>query len=206
MMMDFFMSDDMINLFALEVDSAPGLEAVNMSRMVYKKAMETTLGAENAQKFRDELSLFGTIKQIPQELKRTIIFNDLKLKWNDNTNSYQSEGQLGIASIGEIQINKKLNGYMEIQIKRSGDIMDLYLELDRRTYYYFGYTRGVMQTLSSNRVYVETIMNMKTRDRKKSVGRGETSYIYMISTDRKKNGFVRKYRESLEGNPDELNE
>ena len=166
--------------------------------------METTLGAENAQKFRDELSLFGTVKQIPHELRHTIIFSDLKLIWNDETNSYLSEGQIGIASIGEVQINKKLNGLIEIQVKRSGDIMDIYLELDRRTYYYFGYTRGVMQTLSSNTIYVENIMNMKTRDRKKSVGRAETSYVYMISTDRKKNSFVRKYRDAVEGSSDEL--
>ena len=206
MMMDFFLADDMIKLLALEFDSATGIEAVNMNRMVYKKAMETTLGAERAQRFRDELSLFGTVKQIPNELRYTIIFSDLKLKWNDETNSYQSEGQLGIASIGEVQINKKFNGFIEIQIKRSGDLMDFYLELDRRTYYYFGYTRGVMQTLSSNQEYVETIMNMKTRDRKRSVGRGETSYVYMISTDRKKNSFVRKYREAVEGGADEMDD
>jgi hypothetical protein len=204
MMMDFFLADDMLKLMALEVDSVPGLEAVDMNRMVYKKAMETTLGAENAQKFRDELSLFGTVKQIPHEIRHTIIFSDLKLIWNDETNSYLSEGQIGIASIGEVQINKKLNGLIEIQVKRSGDIMDIYLELDRRTYYYFGYTRGVMQTLSSNTIYVENIMNMKTRDRKKSVGRAETSYVYMISTDRKKNSFVRKYRDAVEGSSDEL--
>ncbi len=206
MMMDFFLADDMIKLMALEVDSTPRLSAVNMNRPVYKKAMETTLGAENFQKFRDELSLFGTVKQIPQQLKHTLIISDLKLRWNDETNSYQSEGKIGIASIGEVQINKMINGFLELQIKRSGDIMDFYIELDRRTYYYFGYTRGVMQTLSSNPEYVETIMNMKTGDRKKKVGRGETSYVYMISTDRKKNSFVRRYRDLNEGSSDELDE
>jgi hypothetical protein len=109
-----------------------------------------------------------------------------------------SEGKIGIGSIGNIQINKKVDGFIELQIKRSGDIMDMYFEIDRRTYYYFGYTRGVMQTLSSNREYVESIMNMKTRDRKMKVRRGETSYIYMIATDRKKTGFYRRYRDVME--------
>jgi hypothetical protein len=199
MMMDFFLADDMLKLMALEVDSAPRLDPVDMNRLVYKKAMETTLGAENAQKFRDELSLFGSVKQIPAGLKHTIIFSDITLRWNDETNSYLSEGKIGIASIGDVQINKKVNGLLELQIKRSGDILDLYLELDRRNYYYFGYTRGVMQTLSSNPLYVETIMNMKTRDRKQKTGRGETSYVYLVATDRKKNTFVRKFREFNEG-------
>lgn len=198
LMIDFFMSEPMIELMALEIDSAPGLEPVNMNRPVLKKTYERLIGSEKSQKLHDELSLFGTIKQLPDELKHTMVLTDLKLVWNDETNSYRSEGKIGIGSIGNTQINKKLNGFLELQIKRSGDIIDLYLEIDRRTYYYFGYTRGVMQTLSSNREYVETIMNMKTRDRKRKASKGETSYIYMIATDRKKTNFYRKYQQSLE--------
>jgi hypothetical protein len=199
LMVDFFLDNAMINLMAAEIDSAIRLEATDFSRNVYKKAMISSVGEETLQKLSDELSLFGTIKNLPQELRHTIVFSELKLKWNDASNSYQSFGPIGIASIDNIQINKRVNGFIELQIKRSGDIMDFYLEIDRRTYYYFGYTRGVMQTLSSNRVFVETIMNMKARDRKMKVERGETSYIYMISTDRKKNNFIRRYQESLEG-------
>jgi hypothetical protein len=202
LMIDFYLSEDMIQLMALEIDSAPRLDPVNMTRPVLTKTYESLIGAEQSKKLRDELTLFGTIKQLPDELKHTIVLTDLKFVWNDETNSYRSEGKIGIGSIGNVQINKKVNGFIELQIKRSGDIMDIYLEIDRRTYYYFGYTRGVMQTLSSNREYVETIMNMKARDRKKKVSRGETSYIYMIATDRKKTNFYRRYREAMEEKAD----
>ncbi len=199
LMIDFYLSEDMIQLMAQEIDSAPRLDPVNMNRPVLTKTIESLIGVEQSQKFRDELTLFGTIKQLPNELKHTMVLTDLKFVWNDETNSYRSEGKIGIGSIGNTQINKKVNGFIELQIKRSGDIMDIFLEIDRRTYYYFGYTRGVMQTLSSNRQYVETIMNMKTRDRKMKVPRGETSYIYMIATDRKKTNFYRRYQDALEG-------
>lgn len=199
LMIDLFVADPMIQLIAHEIDSAPDLEPANLSRSVWTKTLNRTVGAETAQKLNDELSLFGTIKQLPPELKHTFVFNEMKLKWNDDRNSYQSEGKIGIASIDDVQINKKVNGYLELQIKRSGDILDFYLEIDPRTYYYFGYTRGVMQTLSSNTEYVETIMNMKTRDRKMKVPRNQTSYVYMISTDRKKNIFYRRYRDAVEG-------
>ncbi len=198
LMVDFYLSEDMVQLMAQEIDSAPRLDPVDMNRPVLTKTMETVVGAETSQKLRDELSLFGTIKQLPDELKHTMILTDLKLVWNNEMNSYHSEGKIGIGSINNTQINKKVNGFLELQIKRSGDIMDFYFEVDKRTYYYFGYTRGVMQTLSSNREYVETIMNMKTRDRKLKVRRGETSYIYMIATDRKKTNFYRRYRDAME--------
>jgi hypothetical protein len=199
LMVDFFIADPMIDLMAHEIDSIPGLEAVDLNRSMWTKTVNAAVGPEIAQLMKDELNLYGTIKQLPPQLKHTFVFNELKLKWNDETNSYQSEGKIGIATINGIQINKRVDGYIELQIKRSGDIMDIYLQIDQRTYYYFGYTRGVMQTLSSNRIFVETILNMKTRDRKIHVPRGQTSYIYMISTDRKKNDFYRRYREVMEG-------
>jgi hypothetical protein len=176
----------------------PNLDAVDMNRPIYKKSMIAAVGAEAAQKMRYELALFGTIKQLPPELKHTIVFNELELKWNDETNSYRSYGKIGIGSINGVQINKQVNGFFELQMKRSGDIMDFYLDIDNRTYYYFGYTRGVMQTLSSNRKYNETIMNMKVRDRKQKATGNETSYIYLISTDQKKNVFYGKYLEVKE--------
>jgi hypothetical protein len=40
--------------------------------------------------------------------------------------------------------------------------------------------------------------DMKPNDRRLKVSSGE-SYIYMVSTDVKKNAFVRKYREIVEG-------
>jgi hypothetical protein len=184
---------------ARDIDSVPGLEPVDLNRPVWIKTLNASVGREQAQLMKDELTLYGTIKQLPAELKHTFVFNELKLIWNDETNSYQSQGKIGIASINNVQINKRIDGFLEIQIKRSGDVMDFYLQLDQKTYYYFGYTRGVMQTLSSNREYVETIMNMKTNDRKMKVPRNETSYIYMISTDRKKNGFYRRYRDIMDG-------
>jgi hypothetical protein len=208
LMIDFFMADDMIKLMAHEIDSAPDLEASDLSGTIWNKTLDRTIGKESARQLKDELSLFGTIRQLPPELKHTFVFSEIKLRWNDDRNSYQSEGPISIASIDDVQINKKVNGYLELQIKRSGDILDFYLDINRRTYYYFGYTRGVMQTLSSNPEYVETIMNMKTRDRKMKVRRNQTSYIYMVSTDRKRNIFYRRYRDSVEGidSNDELEE
>jgi hypothetical protein len=199
LMLDFFMSEPMVELMANEIDSIPDLEPVDLKRSVWTKTLNTLIGDESAKKLNDELTLYGTIKQLPPELKHTIVFNELNLIWNDETNSYLSQGKIGIASINNVQINKRVEGLLELQIKRSGDIMDFYLQPNQKTYYYFGYTRGVMQTLSSNRTYVETIMNMKTRDRKMKVPRNETSFIYMIATDRKKNGFYRRFRDILDG-------
>jgi hypothetical protein len=197
---NFYMAPDMITLMGNDVDSFPDLQAVNLTRNVNKKAMNAWVGEKKALELQDELNLFGTIKDLPAELNHTILLNELHLIWDDQTNSYHSVGKIGIASINGIQINKMVDGFFELRIKRSGDMMDLYLQLDRRNYYYFGYTRGVMQTLANNRQYVETIMNMKTRDRKSKTEQSDTPYTYLISTDRKKDNFYARWQSILSGN------
>ena len=200
---DFYIDPDIMNVLAYEIDSLPNLKATDLNRPVYKKGMNELLGVEQAQILRDQISLFGEYKEIPPPLKHTIVFNELTMKWDDDANSYRSVGKIGIASIDNVQINKEMDGMIEIQVKRSGDLFDIYLEADPHHWYYFGYTRGVMQTLTSNNEYIDKINAKKPNDRRQKVESGRTSYIYMVSTNRKKDLFLRRYREAKDENNQE---
>lgn len=196
--MDFFFEEKILDIMAFELDSIPGLTAADLNRSTYNKAIIELAGKSDARAFKDELNLFGTVRSIPEALKHTLVFNDLKLEWNPVTRSYMSVGKIGIGSINNVQINKLFDGFIEIQVKRSGDICDIYLEAGP-TWYYFGYTRGVLQVLSSNKEFLDPIIAMKPKERKQKVrGRGTLSFIYMVSTDRKKAMFYRRYQEVME--------
>ncbi len=196
--LDFFFNENIINIMANDLDSVPNATATDLNRIIYNRAIGELAGKAKAQAFKDELNLFGTVKNIPEGLKHTIVFNELKLEWNTDTRSYMSLGKIGIGSINNTQINKLVDGFIEIQVKRSGDICDIYLEIDRK-WYYFGYTRGVMQVLSSNQEFIDPIIALKPKDRKeKTSNRGGMSYIYMVSTDRKKTQFYNRYREVID--------
>jgi hypothetical protein len=199
---DFFLGDKVQSIFATDLDSLPG-EPVDLTGNLYKKSVAEVLGKEASEMFFYEMGLFGMAKETPPELNKTIVFNDLTMVWNDATNSYQSIGKIGVGNVGGIQVNKKYEGFVEIVKKRSGDLMDIYLKIDDRNYYYFGYTRGVLQTLTTNRQYLELIKDKKPKDRKLKVGRGGTPYQYMIATDRKKNMFLRRWRETLAAREEE---
>jgi hypothetical protein len=199
---DFYIADNIISYMASEADSMPSLPAVDLSRPAYVKNMIELIGKAKYDAMKSELGLFGSLKEYPAELRHTILFNELRLKWNNESNSWISVGKIGISSINNTPVNKRVDGLIELQIKRSGDIMDIYLQLDRRTWYYFGYTRGVMQILTSNNALLEKMKKLKTGDRRLKVSSGE-SYIYMISTDMKKNTFLRRYREVSEAQSQE---
>jgi hypothetical protein len=192
--LDFYMAENIIDIMANEADSMPNLPAVDLNRPTYTKGIVELIGKNRFDAMRSELSLFGALKEMPSELRHTIMFNELRLKWNNESNSWISVGKIGIGSINNTQVNKRVDGLLELQIKRSGDILDFYLQLDRRTWYYFGYTRGVMQIHSSNGEFLDRMKKLKPNERRLKVTSGE-SYIYMVSTDVKKNAFVRKFRE-----------
>ncbi|HEX2395911.1 MAG TPA: hypothetical protein VHI78_11240, partial [Bacteroidales bacterium] len=195
--LDFFIAENIIDVMSAEIDSVPNLPAVDLNSPLIAKGMADLIGKEKYEAMKSEASLFGNVKEAPAELKHTILFNELKLRWDNESNSWVSVGKIGIGSINNNQINKRVDGLLELQIKRSGDILDFYLQIDRRTWYYFGYTRGVLQILASNNEFIDRMKKLKPNERRQKVTSGE-SYIYMVSTDTKKNTFMRRYREVKE--------
>ena len=53
------------------------------------------------------------------------ILNDLQLVWNEEYRSYRSVGKIGIGFVGAQGLNIKVDGYVELQKRRSGDMLDI---------------------------------------------------------------------------------
>lgn len=195
--MDFMIDPAALRMFAYKVDSFPGLEGINMGNRSYVRGMNELLGENGSKAYHDELKLYGTVKVYPAALTHTITFTHMKLQWDDESNSYFYIGKAGIGSIGDIQVNRVADVYVELFKKRSGDIMDVYIRLDDKNWFYFGYTRGVMQVLSSDPDFNNLVKNIPNRNRQMDVPSGQTSYIYMVASDSKWTNFRRQYQQRL---------
>ena len=132
---------------------------------------------------------------MPESFKKTLVFNDLKMKWNNESKSYQSFSKIGISNIYSKQINKYVDGKVELIKKRSGDILTIYLEINQNNWYFFSYTRGVMQAISSNVEFNTAITETKPDKRKSKAEKGQEPYQFMYSTERKKTDFLRDFDE-----------
>jgi len=169
---------------------------------VYTKGVREIMGTAAANKVFNEQKMFGTLQVIPPELNTTIMFSELRMTWNKRVNCWQSVGDLGIANMNGRQINKKVKGVFEIERKRSGDGMTLYLEIQSDLWYFFSYRRGFMRVLSSNKAFNDIIMSIKGNDRKLPAKRGEASYMFMMAENKKKNDFL-KHMQGVEVEEDE---
>jgi hypothetical protein len=180
----------------------PGLDAVDLSRSVFEKGMAEILGKDKANEILAEFSL-GRMKKMPKELEHTIFLNDLTLKWKQNVRAYVNEGQIGVGIIGKEYVNRMVNGHVEIVKKRSGDKITVYLELDEANWYYFSYTRGVMQVSSSNEAFMNIIKELKPEQRKLTQDKGEKPYSYYPVAVGIKNKFL-KHIQSVKANDEQI--
>jgi len=195
---DFTFNKPAIQVMANQIDSFPNLTTINVYRTVLIRSLYETLGKSTADVWLNDLSS-GKPKGIPEDIQHTLNITNLQLVWNHKTNSYQSTGKIGVGNILNINVNKMVDGFIEITRKRSGDYMDIYLTLDDKNSYYFGYTRGVMQVYSTNTDFLSIIRKLTLKDRVKEVPKNETSYIFMVSSDSKMRNFLRSYNRHLKG-------
>jgi hypothetical protein len=193
--LDFHFSEDALKIMGAEIDSLPNLEPVDLTDPFYRLAMKDLLGSELANTLEKQLGLTGTYEEIPDQWKHTIFFSDLPLKWNQDSRSFRYNGAVGIGNIGDIQVNKKVQAYVELVEKGSGDIFDIYLKVDDNTWYYIAYTPGGLQVLSSNRRFNELVFDLKAADRRVKGKVGQGSYIYSLAAPRRLDLFLDRFLE-----------
>ncbi|MCX6272487.1 MAG: hypothetical protein NTU44_14975, partial [Bacteroidetes bacterium] len=118
MSIDFFFADDAMKMLVQSLKEA-NLMAADLSKDKYKRALGEILGMKEADGLISEISLYGNMRRIPSELNQTLIFSDIMFKWNPASNSFVSQGPIGIGNMEKNQINKFVKGYVEITKKRS---------------------------------------------------------------------------------------
>ncbi len=193
--LDFPFSEDALQVMGREIDSLPDLEPVDLSSPRYQLAMRDLLGTDLANKLDRQLGLTGAYAEIPAVWKNTIFFNDLPLVWNQETQSFRHSGKIGIGNIGDVQVNKKVEAYIEMVEKGSGDIFDIYLRVDDRTWYYIGYSPGGLQVLSSNREFNSIVFDLKENDRRVKGKVGVAQYVYSLAARRRVDLFIDRFLE-----------
>jgi hypothetical protein len=193
--LDFYFSEEALRVMGREIDSLPSLDPVDLTDPHYLLAMKDLLGRDMANKLERQVGLTGAYEEIPPEWRHTIFFNDLYLKWNQDARSFRYKGTVGIGNIGNIQVNKKVEAYIEFVERGSGDLFDIYLRVDDRIWYYIAYTPGGLQVLSSNRKFNEIVYDLKPADRRVKGNVGQAQYIYSLAAQRRLDLFIERFLE-----------
>ncbi len=203
MTMDFFFSEEALSEFGRDLDSLTTLSPYDLTDPFYKKSLKELVGADAAERMDADIGLYGEYRNIPEAFKRNLILSGVRLKWNQFTRTFRYHGDVAIIRVGDKLINKKAEAYIELTKRSTGDLLDIYIVLDDRTWYYFGYNPGSLQTVSSNRKYNGIVFDLKPGLRKVKTRMGLAGYIYSLAADRRAQLFLRRFISSGENAGDE---
>jgi hypothetical protein len=189
---NFPLDEGSLKSIAEQIEKWPTLQPVDITRTKYEKSLVEILGTEKSDKLISELGLSGQMKRIPDELLATFYLADVKFKWNPIDETFQSQGQIGIASMDKKQLFKYVKGKIEIEKKRGADVLRMYIELDPSVWYYFEYKLGIMNVLSSDKEMGAKMSEIKDDKRRFDEGRNKYTYMF-INNKKKRDDFVARF-------------
>ncbi len=190
-LMNFYFDDEALTMM---IDSLRMVNSVisNPGEGNFPLFLRKLLGYDGSAKLITELSLYGQMEKMPKALDHTIIFSDLKMKWNQDTRSFISYGPIGIGYIAGTPVNKYVNGYVQIEKSRTSSGIDIYLELNDDQWYYLNFRNGILQAISSDMAFNDYLTQVKATKRVLNPGSDTDYYEYVISTRRKVVDFLRE--------------
>lgn len=170
------------------------LKGVNLTNDKVRKVFSRQLGAKKAKEVLDDLYNYGSLSKVPKELKATFFISDVSMSWDESTGSFVSNGPIGITFMGDQLINRSVNGKIELVKKRNGDDLTIYIELDKKNYFFFQYSRNVMQAFSGQEDFNNLIKDEELKKRQIELPNGQY-YQYTISTRRRVQQFTERFED-----------
>ena len=163
-----------------------------------KKAIHAFADEDDDKKMLEEFDKTSLFTKRPKAVKANLVFTDVNFVFDPDDISLRSVGKIGVAMIGKKVINKKLEGYIELQYKGGNDVFTVYLQTGTKGWIYFEYRPGALSILSS---YDDINNNLKALapDKRKIKGDGKSFYLYTAASPLNKQDFVDYMKDRANG-------
>ncbi len=194
--LDFFFPNEALKVMA-DVINASEAKGMDVSGINYTRSLREFIGQQDADKILTELSLYGQFKKFPEALDHSMILTQVQMSWDKDLRSFISKGPIGISNFGKNSVNKQVKGYIEIGKRRAGDIINMYFEINESMWFFFTYSNGTLQAISSNTDFNSKLTGLKEDQRVIKAKHGIQSYQFIIGTIDKKVIFLRKIKKAL---------
>lgn len=143
---------------------------------------------EEAGQLLNNLDMTGQLP-VPKNKKYTLMFTDVKLRWDPDTKTYRAGGNMGLAIVNNKNVGKEMKIFLEFGSRRSSDFLNIYIESESEDWYYINYQTNVIRLLSSNVNLNYMVLNTKIKHRRYKTDKGFVSFT--IGTPFKKDKFVK---------------
>jgi len=153
----------------------------NLNNEHFLRTYPLLLPDMEANKIVNEIKENSTYNALPDTIKQTLFFNQVKLKWNRKNKAYYSYGELELGSIFNTTHNTIVKGKIEIRKSRRGNRMYLYMELQDGNWFYFEYQNQVMFMRSSIHEINIAMEEIKEDERRFRHPETRLNYLYLLA-------------------------
>lgn len=195
--LDFLFAQSLLKPVADTIGNNSKLPNADLTTELYSVILNNILEKEDADNILEEVKLYGQFKKLPDEMEHTIFLSHVTFNWDSAGKAFRSEGKISVGNILSRNVNKKVDGYVEIAKRRSGDRVVVLLELSDRDWYFFSYQAEVMSAYSTDADFNSYIENQKEKKRKVKAKRKETQYVYEIGSEEMKDIFIRRFKNEI---------
>lgn len=130
------------------------------------------------------------LPKLSKKLVRSLVLNEVRLEWDNEQNAWFSVGDISLSNILKEDINAQMDGYLEMRQDMNGQpAVNLYLQADPYTWYYFSFFENAMTMASSDEKFNKVV------DSKSKGSRGATgNYGVYAGEAIEKNQFLEHFR------------
>ncbi|NVK05069.1 MAG: hypothetical protein HWD92_09605 [Flavobacteriia bacterium] len=190
---DFFFLEDIMDRVATDINADPSASTINLDREAYGIAMSYMFDDEDDRAdYFEEVNNFGATEDVPRELENKIFISQMSLAWNEEKRSFLSEGPIGIGNIGDIPVNRKVEGLFEITRNRRRFETYLFLE-PSRDYYYWQYVRNSLQFFTPDTETMVLMRDVEPDDRTIERDDDNARYVYGPTSRGRVSLFLRRH-------------
>lgn len=154
MTVDFKLENSLIKI--LDELLAKQTVGVDVTETEIKKRVVDILDSASTERVYNSISN-GVFRRLPRELSKMFVFTNVGFVWNKTKKSFMHDGEVGIMTFNGKQINKTSHALIEVNRRTAGDIVNIYLELDEDTWFFFSYRQNIMTLYSSVKEFNDAI-------------------------------------------------
>ncbi len=155
----------------------------------FTKRLAELIGKKEAIKVESARNENKENEDIEQILSNMFLFGNIDFKYDGRNHAYVADGKADLSFIKNKIINKTVDVKAEITKKRSGNTIDMFLSFDKNIWFYFSCKSNMMYTLSSNEEFNNTVLKLKSEDRKAKSG----GFTFIASPASQLNRFIKKF-------------
>ncbi|WP_400192360.1 hypothetical protein [Hymenobacter sp. B81] len=151
-------------------------------------------GSKAINEYANRKGGYVPLQKVSAKFLHDIVLSQVPLAWNEKHKAWYSTGKIGLVSIGKKDINALIDGYVEIKKESTGDVVELYLEADPETWYYFKYSENKLLAKAQHGEFDEILGRAAKGDYNVA-----TDYGFFLGDESEKVMFVNHFRKDYLG-------